>query len=120
MNLRQKQAREYLDEAELTLVSARAIFDKAKESGLELWSHVVKSFYDAMEQAISSALASNDKTIPKDHSAKVTSFINTSKPPKNIREILLHWLGKRGTAQYIDIKGDEVVVPHEMFDEDVP
>lgn len=118
MDLRKKQADEYIKEAKLTLLSAKAVFEKAKESDLDLWSHVVKSCYDAMEQAMSSILAFNDKIIPKQHPAKATAFLNLVKPAREVRKTILYWLGKRGSAQYIDIRGDKIVVPHEIFDED--
>ena len=42
----EQQARAYLDEAELTIESAEAIYERAKRTGKQLWSKVVKEAYD--------------------------------------------------------------------------
>jgi len=118
MNLRERQAREYLEEAELSLVSAKAVLSKARTSGEKLWAHVIKAAYDAMEQAISAALARKGLLIPKDHPEKISTFVNSYElRDSDVAKTLFFWLRRRGRTQYIDIRRDKVFVPHEIFDE---
>ncbi len=76
MNLAEKQAEKYIEEAELTLYSAMTVFEKAKEEDKELWANIVKMCYDAIEQAISAAIAKKNEIIPKEHPLKIKKFIN--------------------------------------------
>ncbi len=117
-DLKQKQADNYIREAELTLESAQAIFDKAKEENKGLWANVVKCCYDAIEQAVSAALAKKWEVIPKDHPEKIRKFINLYKADKAVEKKLFFWLGKRGSSHYVDIKNDRLSVPHELFGEE--
>ncbi len=116
MNLQDTQAKKYIEEANLTLDSARAIFNEAKR-GKPLWAQVVKLCYDSMEQAISAAIAKRGELIPKEHPEKVTKFIALY-GEQRISKLILRWLGKRGRAQYVDIRGGRIVVPHELFNEE--
>ena len=112
------QADEYLQEAELTLTASEVIFNRAKEIKKNLWAQVVKNAYDAMEHAISAALAMRRLMIPKDHPEKVTKFVNNfNLRNSHIEKLLMKWVGKRGQAQYVDIRGGKLMVPHEIFDE---
>lgn len=116
-NIRKRQADKYLEEAELGMIAAEGTFKQAKEIGKDLWAHVVKSCYDAMEQAISASLAAKGLLIPKDHPAKVIAFLNSYLlQGSEIEEILSKWLGKRSRAQYVDVRHERICVPHEMFD----
>lgn len=110
------QAQAYLTEAELTLRSARTIFEAATP-GDPLWAQVVKNAYDAIEQAVSGAIAAKEERIPRRHPAKVNTFLDLYDPGDEIEEQLLHWLRRRSDAQYVDIRGDEVNIPHEQFTE---
>lgn len=110
------QAQAYLTEAELTLRSARTIFNAATP-GDPLWAQVVKNAYDAIEQAVSAAIATEGERIPRRHPAKVNTFLDLYDPGDEIEEQLLYWLRRRSDAQYVDIRGDEVNIPHEQFDE---
>lgn len=110
------QAEAYLTEAELTLRSARTIYEAATP-GDPLWAQVVKNAYDAIEQAVSGAIAARDERIPRRHPAKVNTFLDLYDPGGEIEERLLYWLRRRSDAQYVDIRGDEVNIPHEQFDE---
>ncbi len=112
MELKDKQAEKYLEEAELSLKAAESIFDLNDE---DMHAHVVKNCYDSIEQAISSALAKKDLLIPKEHPAKITEFVNSYNPENKIKEILFYWLRKRSSSQYVDIKEGRVIVPHEIF-----
>ena len=60
----EEQADAYIEEAELTMESAKAIYDSAQETGEELWAQVVKNGYDAIEQAISAGIAAENEAIP--------------------------------------------------------
>ena len=71
MSLKIEQSKKYMEEAELTLESAEAIFEKAKEEDKDLWANVVKSCYDAIEQAISSAISAKEEIIPIRHPDKI-------------------------------------------------
>jgi len=115
MSLQKEQARAYLKEALLTLESAKAIFKNSSDKK-PLWSQVVKNCYDAMEQAISAAIAFKGETIPKDHPAKITKFIELYGREYGFVYSLLTWLGKRARAQYVDIIKGEVSIPHKIFD----
>lgn len=118
MGMKEEQAREYLQEAELTFIASEGIFKQAKETGRKLWAQVVKNAYDAMEHAISAALAYKGLFIPKEHPEKITSFINNfNLRGSAIEKILTKWLGRRGKAQYVDIRGGKIYVPHEIFNE---
>lgn len=117
-DLKEKQAKSYLEEAELSLETAQIIFDKAKEEDRDLWANVVKTCYDAIEQAISAAIIKKDEVIPKDHPAKVKKFINLFKIDRGLQERIYFWLRKRSNSQYVDIKNDKIFVPHELFTED--
>lgn len=109
------QAKAYLQEAELTLSSARAIFSVAEEGGENLWAQVVKNGYDAIEQAISAAIANSGEAIPRQHPAKVNTFITVCDPNDALEETLLYWLDRRSDSQYVDIRGNQVNIPHEQF-----
>lgn len=118
MDLRDRQAKGYIEEAELTLTSAEVILKEAKETGKNLWAQVVKNAYDSMEQALSAALAKKDLVIPRDHPAKVISFINTyNLRNTRIEALLSKWVGRRGRTHYVDIHRDKLFIPHEIFDE---
>lgn len=110
------QAAAYLEEARLTLASARAIDREATNSEENLWAQVVKNGYDAIEQAISAAIAARGEPIPRAHPAKINAFIDFHDPTADVEEALLYWLQRRSEAQYVDIRGDEVAIPHEQFD----
>lgn len=116
MNLKKEQSKGYIEEAVLTLESAKAIFIR---SGNErpLWAQIIKTCYDAMEQAVSAAIAFKGALIPKDHPAKITKFIELYGRKDDIVQALLNWLGKRAKAQYIDIIKGNVSVPHKLFNE---
>lgn len=111
----EEQAEAYFNEARLTLESARAIHDVAGETA-NMWAQVVKNAYDAIEQAISAAIAASKERIPRDHPQKVTRFIDLDDPEERIEKTLLCWLRRRSDAQYVDIRGEEVNIPHELFD----
>ena len=113
-----EQAAAYLEEARLTLSSARAIHQAATAEREALWADVVKNGYDAIEQAVSAAMAARDERIPRAHPAKINTFIDLYQPPERIEDLLLYWLQRRSDSQYVDIRGDELNVPHRVFDED--
>lgn len=113
MELKDKQAEKYLEEAELSMKAGESLFDLDDE---DLYAHVVKNCYDSMEQAVSAALAKKDLIIPKEHPAKITEFINSYVLEDKIKNILLFWLRKRSLSQYVDIKDGEIIVPHEIFE----
>lgn len=111
----EEQAEAYLEEAKLTFQSARAILDAA--GGAEdMWAQVVKNAYDAIEQAVSAAIASRSESIPRKHPAKINRFIGVFEPEDEIKETLLYWLRRRSDSQYVDIRGDKINIPHEQFD----
>jgi len=111
------RANAYLEEAALSLESAKSIFNEATKTGKQLWAHVVKIAYDGMEQAISSALSAKGFAIPKEHPAKISSFLNNYKPGAKTESILLFWLRKRSKSQYVDIIEETISVPHKIFNE---
>lgn len=112
----EEQASAYLEEAELTLESAEAIYNSAKESNEDLWAQVVKNGYDAIEQAVSAGIAADNEAIPRNHPSKMNTFIELYEPSEEVEDLLLHWLQSRSSSQYVDIRGDEVNIPHEQFD----
>ena len=118
MSLKIEQSKKYMEEAELTLESAEAIFEKAKEEDKDLWANVVKSCYDAIEQAISSAISAKEEVIPIRHPDKIDKFSKLFEISKDLDEKISFWLGKRSSAQYVDIKDDKLSVPHELFSEE--
>ncbi|MFH1066241.1 MAG: HEPN domain-containing protein [Nanoarchaeota archaeon] len=117
-NLKERQAENYLEEAELSLEAAKAIFEKSKEEDKTLWANVVKCCYDAIEQAVSAAIAKKDEIIPKEHPEKIKKLINLYDVEKTIENKLFYWLRKRSSSQYVDIKNDRLYVPHELFSEE--
>lgn len=117
MGMRQQQARSYLEEAELTLDAAKAVFTKAREERKVLWAIVVKNCYDAIEQAVSSAIAAKQESIPRLHPEKINRFIELYRPPQQICNLLNHWLSRRASAQYIDVRKGRLSIPHELFSE---
>lgn len=117
MSLKKEQSRKYMEEAELTIESAEAIFEKAKEEDIALWSNVVKSCYDAIEHAVSSAIAAKEEKIPIRHPEKISRFIELFNITKELSRKIAFWMGKRSSAQYVDIRYDRLSVPHELFGE---
>jgi HEPN domain-containing protein len=113
-----EQAEAYLREAELTLSSAHAIYNSASEQQEAMWAQVVKNGYDAIEQAVSAAIAARDESIPRRHPSEVNTFIDLYEPGDVLEDLLLHWLRRRSDSQYVDIRGGEVNVPHQQFGED--
>jgi len=118
MSLKKEQSKKYMEEAELSLSVAESAFNKAKENDLDLWAHVIKNCYDAIEQAVSSTIAAKEERIPIQHPGKIKRFIDLLKPSKEVENKIYFWLGKRASAQYVDIKDDKLSVPHELFDEE--
>lgn len=110
----EEQAEAYFEEARLTFQSARAIHDAAVERE-DMWAQVVKNAYDAMEQAISAAIAEKGQRIPRNHPGKVNTFLELTDPGEPVEEALLYWLRRRSDSQYVDIRGDEINIPHELF-----
>lgn len=109
-----EQARAYLREATLTLESARAVHEAASDAN-RLWAQVVKNGYDAIEQAVSAGIADRERAVPRRHPAKINAFIDCFEPPESLEDRLLYWLRRRSDTQYVDIRGDEINVPHEQF-----
>ncbi len=116
MSTKEKQAEAYLKEAKLSVEAAKANLEKAQETQKSLWHNIVKSSYDAMEQAISAVLAHNEMSIPRSHPGKVEKFVKKFGESK-ITERIYKWLRKRSKTQYVDLKKDEIIVPHMFFDE---
>lgn len=113
-----KQALAYLEEAELTLDSAQAIFAEAKRTGKKLWSKVVKESYDSMENCAAAGLVLRGVEIPRRHPAKVARFISGIDSKEEITGILRRWLVKRARAQYVDFNSSgKLRVPHREFGE---
>jgi len=114
-----QRASAYLKEAELTLDSAEAIFERAKRTGKQLWSKVVKEAYDAMENCAMAALAFKQVRIPRYHPAKVASFISQFElEGGEIADILTKWLARRSRAHYVDFnETGRLRTPFEEFDE---
>lgn len=110
------QAAAYLAEAERTLEAAKAIYD-ASNGQQQLWAQVVKNSYDAIEQAASAAIAAQDHAIPRQHPAKINTFLDLYELDKELENQLLYWLRRRSESQYVDIRGDEINIPHEQFDQ---
>ena len=111
-----EQATAYLEEATLTLEAARTIAEAATASR-QLWAQVVKNGYDAIEQAASAAIAAQGHAIPRRHPAKINTFIDLYALEAELEDRLLYWLRRRSEAQYVDIRGDEITIPHELFDQ---
>lgn len=107
-----------MEEAELTLASAQAVFDRAKEKDEDLWANVVKSCYDAMEDVICSAIASKEEKIPIRHPEKINKFNQLFEVSSGLNEKIFFWMGKRSSAHYVDIKDNKLSVPHELFSEE--
>lgn len=111
----EEQAEAYMEEARLTFESARAI-EESSDDRDDMAAQVVKNAYDAIEQAISAAIASTGEAIPRKHPAKVNRFIGLFEPEEELEQTLLYWLRRRSDSQYVDIRGDEINIPHEQFD----
>jgi uncharacterized protein (UPF0332 family) len=103
----EEQAGAYLEEAELTLSSAQVIHNSAVETHEELWAQVVKNGYDAIEQAVSAAIAHRDETIPRAHPAKINTFLDLYHVSEDLEDTLLYWLRRRSDSQSVDIRGDQ-------------
>jgi len=114
-----ERAKAYLKEAELTLESAQAIFEKAKKTSKQLWSKVVKEAYDAMENCTMAALAIRQKRIPRYHPAKVASFVSEfGLEGSETTKILTKWLARRARAHYVDFnRTGRLRAPYEEFNE---
>lgn len=112
----EEQAEAYLREAELTLQSAYTIHEAASTEH-PLWAQVVKNGYDAIEQGVSAAIAATEEQIPRRHPAKINAFLNRYDPGEEIEDQLLEWLRRRSDAQYVDLRGSGVNIPHQRFDE---
>lgn len=112
MNLENEQAKIYLKEAKNTLKAAILIM----KSGTSLWANVVKNAYDAIEQAISAAIAKKGEIIPKEHPAKVTKFIELyNLYHKDIAKELQRWSRLRSRAQYVDVQHGKIFIPSKFF-----
>ena len=94
---------------------AEAIYNAAANSGQALWAQVVKNGYDAIEQAVSASIAAENEPIPRTHPGKINTFISLYEPRDDVEGTLLHWLQRRSSSQYVDIRGDEINIPHEQF-----
>lgn len=81
-----------------------------------MWAPVVKNGYDAIEQAVSTAIAAQGHAIPRQHPAKINTFLDLYEGEHELEDRLLYWLRRRSDSQYVDIRGDEVTIPHEQFD----
>lgn len=114
----EEQAAAYLEEARLTLQSAHAIYESAERSDAALWATVVKNGYDAIEQAISAAIAAENQTIPRNHPAKINTFLEIHEIDDEIETTLLEWLRRRSDSHYVDIRGNEINIPHMTFDQE--
>lgn len=103
----------------MTLDSAEAIFDRAKRTGKQLWSKVVKETYDAMENCTMAALAFKHIRIPRYHPAKITNFISRFElEGSETAKILTKWLARRVRAHYVDFnRTGRLRTPYEEFDE---
>jgi HEPN domain-containing protein len=115
----ERRARAYLMEAELTLESAEAVFERAKLTGKRLWSKVVKEAYDAMEDCAAAALALKGVGVPRYHPAKIASFISQfGLEGSEVAGILTKWLSRRARAHYVDFNEmGRLRAPFEEFDE---
>lgn len=112
----EEQAIAYLEEATLTLEAAKAIA-AAVTASRQLWAQVVKNGYDAIEQAASAAIAAQGHAVPRRHPAKINTFIDLYDLDSDLEDRLLYWLRRRSESQYVDIRGDEITIPHELFDQ---
>jgi HEPN domain-containing protein len=108
-----------LDEAELTIESAEAIYERARTTGKQLWSKVVKEAYDAMENCVMAALVEVHVDIPRYHPAKMATFISQFKlEGTDMAEILTKWLARRSRARYVDFnEAGKLRVPLDEFGE---
>ncbi len=113
---REEQAVAYIVEAERTLMSARSIAGSASAADL-LWAQAVKNGYDAIEQAVSAAVAARGDRIPRRHPATINAFLTEYDPPAKLEDRLLEWLHRRSDALSVDICGEDVTVRHERFDQ---
>lgn len=75
----------------------------AREEEKTLWANVVKCCYDAVEQAVSAALAKKGEIIPREHPEKIKKLINVYTIEKTIENKLFYWLRKRSSSQYVDM-----------------
>ncbi len=75
----------------------------------------MKNGYDAIEQSISAGIAADNEAIPRTHPGKINTFLDLYDPGENVENLLLEWLSRRSSSQYVDIRGDNIVVPHEQF-----
>lgn len=46
----------------------------------------------------------------------MNTFLELYDPSDELRDLLLYWLRRRSDSQYVDIRGDEINVPHEQFE----
>lgn len=106
-----------MEEARLTLDSAKVILEVANERD-DMWAQVVKNAYDAIEQAISAAIAASGESVPRNRPAKVNRYLGLHDTDDSLGETILYWLRRRSDSQYVDIRGEDVAVPHELFDAD--
>jgi len=105
----------YFEEARLTFDSARSIFDAASAGRGDLWAAFAKNTYDAIEQSVSAAIAAGGGSIPRNHPAQGTEFLERYEPGEDLRDVLLYWPRRRSDSQYVDVRGDTINVPHEQF-----
>lgn len=73
-----------------------------------------------VEASICAALAFVKAEIPINHRAKALAFLRafgTSPKKSEIGTIPLKQVGERERARYVDIVGDKLRVPHELFSE---
>ena len=113
MTLRERQAKEYLAEAERTLLAAEVLY----RAHFGLWVQVVTSSYDAMEQAVSAAIAAKEQDIPREHAEKIKEFVRLCGPPPALLNVLTSWVSRRSASRYVDVRGESLVVPRTLFSE---
>lgn len=109
---RSQQARAYLDEAETTLRSAKVLLDEDPDA---FASQVVKNAYDALEQALSAAIAVRDEDVPRRHGAKIQRCF-APHDAADLEERAYEWHARRSDAQYVDFRGGDLSVPSSNFD----
>lgn len=109
---RSRQARAYLEQAETTLSSATVLFDTDPN---EFDAQIVKTGYDAIEQALSAWIAAKGEDIPRRHPGKVQRFVQLHDADQ-IEELAYYWLSRRSRAQYIDFEGEELSTPTDAFE----
>ncbi len=107
-----------MKEAELTLFTAKSIFEKAEKENKPVWANIVKNAYDAMENAIVACIAKKGEIIPREsHPEKLTKFVDLYQlNSSQISKIMSYWITKRSRAQYVDIRNGKVLVPYLFFD----